>query len=154
MHTTCFGHSWGGFAKNGRFSCTTASCERGCMTHGGGRTGVMLQFLFPQCFASWRQTCFKNLFVAVGTYMFHDMSLWLLYIYILYINTWNMYVPTTNHSGQVQSRHFREMRKYSSNQMIIMRIKGCPRMPLPQKLNKALIGPYKVIVVVNHPWRS
>lgn len=62
-----------------------------------------------------------------------------------------MYVPTTNHSGQVQSRHFREMRKYSSNQMIIMRIKGCPRMPLPQKLNKALIGPYKVIVVVNHP---
>ena len=99
MHTTCFGHSWGGFAKSGRFSCTTASCERGCMTHGGDRTGAMLQFFFPQCFTSWRQTCFIviSLLWWECTY-FTKCPFDFIFMYIIY--TWNMYVPTTHHADR------------------------------------------------------
>lgn len=65
------------------------------------------------------------------------------YLCIQYTRDICMFPPPITQIGQVQRRHFREIRKYSSNQMIVMRIQGCPPMPLPQKVNKALIGPYE-----------
>lgn len=109
MHTTCFGHSWGGFAKSGRFSCTTASCERGCMTHGGDRTGAMLQFFFPQCFTSWRQTCFIviSLLWWERAYISRNVPL-IAYLYFIYTRDICMFPPPITQIGQVQRRHFRE----------------------------------------------
>lgn len=144
MHTTCFGHSWGGFAKSGRFSCTTASCERGCMTHGGDRTGAMLQFFFPQCFASWRQTCFIviPLLWWERTY-FTKCPFDFIFMYIIY--TWYMYVPTTHHADRSGTK-----KAFQRDLKVFIKSDDChenPRVPPnatpPENKYMALIGPYE-----------